>query len=106
MVRADDKEYHSHLYFNILTYMHGCGIGIAIFERINSDDFNPNVSLEVGYMLAQGKPVCLMKDKTLKSLQSDLVGTLYRNFDPQDAEKTIENSVDQWLSDRELSKPS
>ena len=106
VVRADDKEYHSHLYFNILTYMHGCGIGIAIFERINSDDFNPNVSLEVGYMLAQGKPVCLMKDKTLKSLQSDLVGTLYRNFDPQDAEKTIENSVDQWLSDRELSKPS
>ena len=45
---ARDKEYHEDLYPNIQTYMHGCSFGIAVFERIQSDDFNPNVSLEVG----------------------------------------------------------
>ncbi len=51
-VRADDKQYHDDLFYNIMTYMHGCGFGIAVFERIEAEEFNPNVSLEVGYMLA------------------------------------------------------
>jgi hypothetical protein len=44
-LRADDKEYHPALLQNILTYIYGCKFGIAVFERIESDDFNPNVSL-------------------------------------------------------------
>src|SRR5437868_1476713 len=59
VLRADDKDYNDDLFPNILTYMHGCSIGIAVFERIEFDEFNPNVSLEVGYMLATGKQVCL-----------------------------------------------
>lgn len=60
-VRADSKEYHPDLYYNILTYIYGCGFGIAVFERIEREDFNPNVSLEVGYLLALSKEVCLLK---------------------------------------------
>jgi hypothetical protein len=59
-LRADDKTYHDDLYWNIMTYIYGCGLGIAIYERIESESFNPNVSLEVGYMLALEKPVCLL----------------------------------------------
>jgi hypothetical protein len=44
-LRADSKAYHSDLYTNILTYVYGCSFGIAIFERIEQDDFNPNVAL-------------------------------------------------------------
>ena len=31
-----------------------------MFERIESERHNPNVALEVDYMMALGKPVCLL----------------------------------------------
>jgi hypothetical protein len=99
-LRADDKEYHSDLLPNIQTYLHGCDFGIAVFERIEQDDFNPNVSLEVGYMMAMGKDVCLLKDKTLKTMPTDLVGRLYRMFDPQDPVGSIPAVLTKWLSDK------
>lgn len=55
-------------------------------------------------MLALKKPMCLLKDKTLKSLHSDLVGKLYKNFDPQNAEDTIIEVLRQWLSDKGIIK--
>ncbi len=102
VLRADDKEYHGDLYLNVLTYMHGSGFGIALFERLVREDFNPNVSLEIGYMLALRKLVCLLKDNTLRALQTDLVGQQYRSFDPQNAAKSIPEVLERWMSDREL----
>jgi nucleoside 2-deoxyribosyltransferase len=101
-VRADDKEYHPDLFYNILTYIYGCGFGIALFERIERDDFNPNVSLEVGYLMALNKPVCLLKDKTLQTLQTDLVGRLYRTFDPQNPSGSVAASLRSWMLDKGL----
>lgn len=103
-VRADDKEYHEDLYYNVLTYLHGCRFGVAVFERIEENTFNPNVALEVGYMFASIKPVCLLKDRTLTSLHADLVGKMYREFDPLDPAGTIRPQLAKWLIDRELSK--
>jgi hypothetical protein len=99
---ANDKEYHEDLFYNIQTYMHGCGFGVAVFERIEVEEFNPNVSLEVGYMLALRKPVCFLKDRTLKTLYSDLIGKLYREFEPQNPAETISAELTKWLADREL----
>ncbi len=99
-LRADDKQYHDDLFWNIVTYIYGCGFGIAVFERILEDKFNPNVSLEVGYMLSLRKPVCLLKDKTLKTLHTDIVGKLYKPFDTQDPDKTIPDQIKQWLADK------
>jgi hypothetical protein len=98
-LRADDREYHPDIFSNIQTYMHGCTFGIAVFERLEGDDFNPNVSLEVGYMQALQKRTCLLKDKTLKSLNTDLVGKLYRSFDTQNSTHTIPPVLDGWLTD-------
>jgi hypothetical protein len=103
-VRADDKEYHDDLFPNIVTYMHGCGFGVAVFEGIEEEDFNPNVSLEVGYMYALGKKLCLLKDRTLTALHTDLVGKLYRPFDPYDPDGTIPSQLSRWLNDRGLSQ--
>jgi len=100
VLRADDKQYHDDLFPNVLTYIYGCGFGIAVFERLEHDDFNPNVSLEVGYMFALRKPVCLLKDKTLRTLHTDLVGKLYREFDPQNALESIKQPVRQWALDK------
>ena len=101
-VKADDKQYHDDLFPNVMTYLYGCGFGIAVFERIEDEEFNPNVSLEVGYMFALRKPVCLLKDETLKTLHTDLIGKLYKDFDPQDPVKTIPIKISQWLSDKRI----
>lgn len=104
-LRADSKLYAEEKWANIRTYMHGCGFGIALFERITEDDFNPNVSLEVGYMMGMGKRVLMLKDQTLPRLQGDLDGRLYVPFDPQDAKKGIAERVCKWLRDFELIGP-
>jgi len=102
VLRADDKQYHDDLFPNVLTYIYGCRFGIAVFERIETEEFNPNVALEVGYMFALRKEVCLLKDRTLKTLQTDLVGKLYKEFDPQDPVATIPNELSRWLIDKDL----
>jgi hypothetical protein len=99
-LRADDKEYNADIYYNILTYLHGCNFGIAVFEKISDEYFNPNVSLEVGYLLALNKQVCLLKEKTLPNLTSDLVGKLYREFNIEDCEISISNVLRNWLDDK------
>ena len=93
ILRADDKWYSDDLLTNIKTYMHGCSFGIALFERINTSYFNPNVSLEIGYMMSLNKPILYLKDKTLISLQTDLVGKLYAEFDFQNPEITLKKSA-------------
>lgn len=99
-LRADDKQYMDDLFPNIKTYMHACDFGVAVFDRITEDDFNPNVSLEVGYMLGMGKNVLLLKDKTLKYLQTDLTGKLYKQFDTTDIDNTMPQQIEKWLSDK------
>jgi len=101
-LRADDKEYMDDLFPNVKVYMHACDFGIAVFDRITEDDFNPNVTLEVGYMLGLGKNVLLLKDKTLKSLSTDLTGKLYKQFDTTDVLKTMPDQIEKWLSDKGL----
>jgi hypothetical protein len=99
-LRADDKQYMDDLFPNVKVYMHGCDFGIAVFERITTDDFNPNVSLEVGYMIGMRKDVLLLKDSTLKTLPTDLTGRLYREFDTQDISGTVPGVTEGWLRDK------
>jgi len=101
-LRADDKEYHADLYYNVLTYLHGCAFGVAVFENIEQKSFSPNVSFEVGYMLAIGKSVCLLKDNSLQTLHTDLIGKLYRPFNSEKAAETIALQVSGWLRDKDI----
>jgi len=102
-VRADDKDYHEDLFYNVLTYMHGCEFGIAVFEHAEGESFNPNVAFEVGYMMALKKPVCLLKDQTLTMLPTDLAGKLYCPFDTQDLDASISKQLSSWLKAKNLS---
>lgn len=99
-VRSDYKTYHDDLFPNVKTYIYGCDFGVAVFERIMGDKFNPNVALEVGYMMALGKPVCLLKDKTIDVLPADLIEKLYKPFDVHDPESTIPPQITKWLEDK------
>jgi hypothetical protein len=102
ILRADDKWYADDLLTNIQTYMHGCSFGVALFERINTNYFNPNVSLEIGYMMAMNKPILYLKDSTLTSLQTDLIGKLYHEYDFQSPENTLPIVIDKWVTDKEI----
>lgn len=55
-------------------------------------------------MLALRKPVCLLKDRTLTALHTDLVGKLYKEFDPLDPIATIPNELSRWLKDKGLGR--
>ena len=103
-MRADDRQYHDELFSNVVTYLHGCGTGIAVYEVSEAMTFNPNISLEVGYMLALGKPVLLLKDKNLSVLHADLIGRLYKEFDPANPNDTIPIAVERWLRDKGIIK--
>jgi hypothetical protein len=103
-LRADDRQYHDELFSNVVTYLHGCGTGIAVYEVSEAMTFNPNISLEVGYMLALGKPVLLLKDKNLSVLHADLIGRLYKEFDPANPNDTIPIAVERWLRDKGIIK--
>jgi predicted nucleotide-binding protein len=60
------------------------------------------VALEVGYFYGLRKPVCLLQEKGLKTLPSDLIGKLYIKFDAQDIEGTIPDKITSWLIDKGL----
>jgi len=100
-LRADDKEYHNNLLRNVLTYIYGCDIGIAVFEKIEDDTYNPNVAFEIGYMKALTKPVCLLVDQDMK-LPTDLLGELYKPFAPQDPTNSIPRVLEKWLHDKDI----
>lgn len=100
--RADDKAYSSDLFSNIEAYIYGCKFAISIHDRVLNEQHNPNVSLEVGYMLGQKKEVCLLKERTVQQLPSDLHGKLYVEFDGFNIQSSVEDSLSKWLSDRNM----
>jgi hypothetical protein len=101
---ATDAKFEPTLWANLLIYLHACRAGIAVFERLESDAGNPNVCLEAGYMIALGKKVGLLKERTLTTLPSDLSGHLWNPFDIHEA-SSIANAVEAWLRDDHLLTP-
>lgn len=106
VLRADAHEFHAGVLENVRTYLHGCGFGIAVYERIETNEPNANVGLEVGYLMAMNKPVLLLKDQTVPTLQADLAGKLYKPFDPHDPENTIPKQLTKWLEDYGIIVPN
>lgn len=102
LVRADYKNYTDDLWDNILTYMYGCKYAIAIFDQINYREFNPNVAIEVGFMLAQTKRVLLLKDQSIPALPTDIVGKIYNSFNTYQPEQTIPPQLEKWFNDCDL----
>lgn len=102
LLRADDKYYTDDVPSNVETYMNGCSFALAVYERVTTDAHNPNVSFEVGYMRGHKKPVCLLKERTVEKLPSDLEGMIYVEFDQFALEPTLKNGLVKWLSDKGL----
>lgn len=96
-VRADDRDYTGELWSNIEVYMTCSMYGVAVFEDIDKRDFNPNVSLELGYMLAKRRRCLILKEKRLPDLPADVVHRLYKPFDMFDIEGSVSREVARWV---------
>jgi hypothetical protein len=93
---AKDRSLHDDLWENIRLYMTSSRYGIAVFEQIHEREFNPNISLELGYMYALGRRCLLLKDRGMPRLPTDACGKIYRDFDPFDIEETTTKQVTAW----------
>lgn len=69
--------------------------GLKKIKRIR---INPNLSQEVGYMLALQKKVCILKHEKLESLPADLANKIYVGFNNRNLERKLTN----WLSGQNL----
>ena len=93
---AKDSAVVDDLWGNIIIYMEQSRFGIAIFEDIDERDFNPNISLELGYMYALGKRCLLLKEKRMPRLPTDICGRIYRDFDVLNLRSSIEEQMSEW----------
>lgn len=98
VVRADDRDYTGELWTNIQVCMAGSMLGVAVFEDIDKRDFNPNVSLELGYMLAKQRRCLILKEQRLPTLPADVMHRLYKPFDMFKIDSTVSHQIDRWIT--------
>lgn len=96
---ASDNAYASKLWDSICVYMIACDFGIAVFEEIDTRNFNPNISIELGFMFALGKECLLLKDKRMPNLPTDFCGHLYKQFDTYKIHDSINQQIASWVSE-------
>lgn len=101
-LRADDKAYSEDILTNIEAHLYGCRFAVAVHDRFLSDEHNANVALEVGYCMGMKKPLCLLKERTVKALPSDLQGRIYVPFDGALIEQSLDFALTRWLSDNRI----
>lgn len=106
---ASDLDAAPQLWDNVASYMLACKYGVAVFtrhekERTSEEEFNPNVSLELGFFLSRAKRVLILKDRALNRLQTDLVGHLYEEFDLNQVGRQLPAIVKKWI--RQITKSS
>ncbi len=102
VLRADDRDFTGDLWENVCLYMLGCRFGVAVFDEIDSREFNPNISMELGFMIALNKRCLLLKDQRMSGLPTDVVGKLYRPFDTYRIQETIKEAISKWAIDMKL----
>lgn len=75
-----------------------------MFEDIDDRYFNPNVSLELGFMRALKRDLLILKERRLQKLPSDLCGDLYKEFDIFRIRPIILAQIADWLKENETRK--
>jgi hypothetical protein len=103
---ASDRNLAPQLWDNVSAFLLASKFGIAVFTRLEKDnriqeDFNPNVSLELGFLLSRGKKILILKDVALSKLHTDLVGHLYSEFDLNQVNRQLPKIIRKWIKELE-----
>jgi protein-tyrosine-phosphatase len=101
-LRADMKQFAPVVWWNVLTYMIGSSYGIVIYEPKDCIPFNPNVSIEAGFMLGVDRQVLLLANQKLTSMPIDFSGRVFRTFSDTNISQSVFQAVSDWIT-RDLS---
>ncbi|MBM2812124.1 MAG: hypothetical protein HW416_2883 [Chloroflexi bacterium] len=93
---AKDRAIRDDVWANIVHYMTNCQFGLAAFEEIDEREYNPNISMELGFMYALERRCLLLKDRRMPQLPTDICGKIYKNFDTYDIETTVNERIAEW----------
>jgi hypothetical protein len=97
---ASDRQLHDDLWTNVAAHMWACRYGIGFFEDLADPPrgLNYNLTTEVGSMLITGRRCCLLKDPSIASLPTDLVGRIRKDVDLR-RPKSMERALHSWIRD-------
>jgi hypothetical protein len=95
---ASDRAMDDDLWTNVAAHMWASRYGIAFFEDSRSKGINYNLTIEVGSMLMAGRRCAILRDRTIKSLPTDLVGRIYKPVDLNRPD-TVALALHAWLRD-------
>jgi len=99
-VRADIGDWDiTHDVYNPIAVLYACKYGIALFDepkdkKDTKNQYNPNVTYELGMMHLQGKECLILKHNALENLPFDIIKDLYRPYTYQD---DITSHVKNWI---------
>lgn len=93
---ASDRAIVDDLWMNVSAHMWAAKYGIAFFEDRAIRGINQNMTIEVGAMLMSGRRCALMKDSSILTMPTDLVGQIYKPID-LDVPSTVEAALHKWL---------
>lgn len=96
---ASDKNWSQMLWENVETYLLACGRGIAIVESKHTQELNPNVTMEWGWMRGTDRKVLFLVEKTFDKSRADLSGLTSEPFDWDNPEAEIPGAVKKFLED-------
>jgi hypothetical protein len=97
---ASDRQLHDDLWTNVAAHMWACRYGIGFFEDLADPPrgLNYNLTTEVGSMLMTGRRCCLLRDPSITSLPTDLVGRIRKDADLRKP-RTVARALHLWIRD-------
>jgi hypothetical protein len=93
---ASDRAMHDDLWTNVTAHMWASKYGIGLFEDRVDRGVNHNLTIEIGGMLTTGRRCALLKDSTVPTMPTDLVGLIYKSVDLSKP-NTVSKALHAWI---------
>jgi hypothetical protein len=77
--------------------MLGSSYGVVVYEPPDGIPFNPNVSIEAGFMLAIDRPVLFLANDHLQGLPVDFSGHIFKTYSEDDMFSSRCSAVRDWI---------
>jgi hypothetical protein len=91
------NNYHLSLWDNVELHMLGSGRGVAVVQDKYTDELNPNVMMEWGWMRGMGKRVFFLLEKDFRNFRADLGDLLSETFTWDSPEIAVEKGITGFL---------
>lgn len=94
---SKDRNYSDEFWKNTETCMHGSRYGIVVFEEIDKQEYDPDISLQLGYMCSHAKECLFLNEKSMKRLHTEIFGNIHKKFDQSRIKETVTTCIEEWL---------